>query len=150
MSKRGRESQLDGQNEQPEAKRAARVPRRRGLATRLAWAFGAVAVVLLLSLGVLLTFVSYTAQLEQIIVRQQKTADGAAVLTTEYLTRAQDTLSIHGSTSSRSALMLRNFERQQAELNSILSGSGNMFQTVALLDDEGLSHRVWGAIVLAC
>ena len=125
MSETGMESQLEGQNEQPEPDRATRAPRRRGLATRLAWAFGSVAVILLLILGVVLTLVSYTAQLEQIIVRQQKTADGAAVLTTEYLTRAQDTLSIHGSTSSGSALMLRPFETQQTELNSILSGSGD-------------------------
>ena len=137
MSETGMESQLEGQNEQPEPDRATRVPRRRSLATRLAWAFGSVAVILLLILGVVLTLVSYTAQLEQIIVRQQKTADGAAVLTTEYLTRAQDTLSIHGSTSSGSALMLRPFETQQTELNSILSGSGTMFQTVTLLDDGG-------------
>ena len=137
MSETGMESQLEGQNEQPEPDRATRAPRRRGLATRLAWAFGSVAVILLLILGVALTLVSYNAQLEQIIIRQQKTADGAAVLTREYLTRAQDTLSIHGSTSSGSALMLRPFETQQTELNSILSDSDDMFQTVTLLDDGG-------------
>jgi signal transduction histidine kinase/ActR/RegA family two-component response regulator len=107
------------------------------LTSRLAWAFGSVAVILLLVLGVVLTLVSYTAQLEQINIRQQKTADGAAVLTSEYLTRAQNALSIHGSTASGSALMLRPFETQQAELDSILSRSGTMFQTVTLLDDGG-------------
>ena len=137
MSEIGTELPQEGQDQQPEPDRDARAPRRRGLATRLAWAFGAVAVILLLILGVVLTLVSYTAQLEQINIRQQKTADGAAVLTSEYLTHAQNTLSIHGSTSSGSALMLRPFETQQAELGSILSGSGNMFQTVTLLDDGG-------------
>ncbi|NIV30696.1 MAG: hypothetical protein GWN58_14710, partial [Anaerolineae bacterium] len=137
MSETGIESQLERQKEQPAAERATRAPRRRGLASRLAWAFGSVAVILLLILGVVLTLVSYAAQLEQINIRQQKTADGAAVLTSEYLTRAQNSLAIHGSTASGSALMLRPFDTQQAELGSILSGSGNMFQTVTLLDAQG-------------
>ncbi|MGD9405583.1 MAG: cache domain-containing protein, partial [Anaerolineae bacterium] len=131
------EIEMGQQNTQPEPDRTARTPRRRGLATRLAWAFGSVAVALLLILGVVLMLVSYRAQLEQIIIRQQKTADGAAVLTTEYLRRAQDTLTIHGNTSSGSALLLRNFERQQEELESILYGYGNMFQTVTLLNEDG-------------
>mgnify|MGYP001191473385 FL=1 len=131
------ETEMGQQNALPEPARAARAPRRRGLATRLAWAFGSVAVALLLILGVVLMLVSYRAQLEQIIIRQQKTADGAAVLTTEYLRRAQDTLTIHGNTSSGSALLLRNFERQQEELESILYGYGNMFQTVTLLNEDG-------------
>jgi len=88
-------------------------------------------------MGVALTLVSYTAQLEQINIRQQKTADGAAVLTSEYLTRAQNTLSIYGRAAAGSALMLRPFETQRAELDSILSESGSMFQTVTLLDDGG-------------
>jgi signal transduction histidine kinase/ActR/RegA family two-component response regulator len=137
MSETGIASQLEGQKEQPALERARRAPRRRGLTSRLAWAFGSVAVILLLILGVVLTLVSYTAQLEQINIRQQKTADGAAVLTSEYLTRAQTALAIHGSTASGSALMLRPFETQQAELGSILSGSDDMFQTVTLLDDQG-------------
>ena len=137
MAETGSEARLGGQQQQAEPGRAIRATRRRGLATRLAWAFGAVAVILLLILGVVLTLVSYTAQLEQINIRQQKTADGAAVLTSEYLTRAKDTLTIYGVTSSGSALMLRPFGTQQAELGSILSGSGGMFQTVTLVDDEG-------------
>lgn len=137
MSETGMESQREGQIEKPGLEQVARAPRRRGLATRLAWAFGSVAVILLLILGLVLTLLSYSAQLEQIIVRQQKTADGAAVLTSEYLTRARDTLVIHGNASAGSALMLRNFERQQSELNSIMLGYGNMIQSVALLDDEG-------------
>ncbi len=131
------ETGIEERKEQPDPTRAERAPRRRGLATRLAWAFGSVAVVLLLILGLILMLVSYRAQLAQIIIRQQKTADGAAVLTTEYLRRAQDTLTIHGNTSSGSALLLRNFERQQAELEAILYGYGNMFQTVTLLNEDG-------------
>jgi signal transduction histidine kinase/ActR/RegA family two-component response regulator len=131
------ESGVEGHNKLPEPVRTTRSRRRRGLATRLAWAFGSVAGILLLILGLVLTFVSYNAQVEQIIVRQQKTADGAAVLTAEYLTRARDTLTIHGNTSSGSALMLRNFERQKADLESILGGDDSMFQTVTLLDAEG-------------
>jgi len=137
MSEAGTRRQRDGQNPRPEVGRAARAPRRRGLAMRLAWAFGSAAVILLLILGLVLTLVSYNAQVRQIIVRQQKTADGAAVLTAEYLTRALDTLTIHGNTSSGSALLLRNFERQQAELTAILIGYGSMFQTVTLLDEGG-------------
>jgi signal transduction histidine kinase/ActR/RegA family two-component response regulator len=131
------ETGLAGQNTRSEHTRTARAQRRRGLATRLAWAFGSVAVILLLILGVVLTLVSYTAQVEQIVIRQQKTADGAAVLTAEYLTRARDTLTIHGNTASGSALLLRNFERQQADLELILSGAEGMFQTVTLLDAGG-------------
>lgn len=131
------ETAMEGHNKQPGPVRATRAPRRRGLATRLAWAFGSVAVILLLILGLVLTLVSYSAQVEQIIVRQQKTADGAAVLTAEYLTRARDTLTIHGNTSSGSALMLRNFERQKADLETILGGDDSMFQTVTLLDAGG-------------
>ena len=131
------ETGLAGQNTRSERTRTARTQRRRGLATRLAWAFGSVAVILLLILGLVLTLVSYTAQVEQIVIRQQKTADGAAVLTAEYLTRARDTLTIHGNTASGSALLLRNFDRQQADLELILSGAEGMFQTVTLLDAGG-------------
>ncbi len=137
MSETRVESQPKGRKLQPEARRVARAPRRRSLATRLAWAFGSVAVILLLVLGLVFTLISYRAQLEQIIVRQQKTADGAAVLTSEYLTRARDTIAIHGNTASGAALLLRNFERQQSELYAILLGYGDMFQTVTLLDETG-------------
>jgi signal transduction histidine kinase len=111
--------------------------RRRGLARRLTWAFVSVAVVLVLVVGLVLTFLSYRAQVEQIIVRQQKTADGAAALTSEYLTRARDTLWIHGYTASGFGLLLLNFTRQQEELDSILNEYGTMFQGVTLVDDEG-------------
>ena len=111
--------------------------RRRGLATRLTWAFVSLAVVLILVVGLVLTFISYNAQVEQVIVRQQRTADGAAVLTSEYLTRARDTLWIHGYTASGFGLLLRSMESQLGELESILTGYGDMFQTVTLVGDEG-------------
>ncbi len=110
---------------------------RRGLARRLTWAFVSIAAALVLVVGLVLTFVSYRAQVEQIIVRQEKTADGASALTSEYLTRARDTLWIHGYTASGFGLLLRNFERQQEELESILTEYGSMYEGVALLDDEG-------------
>jgi signal transduction histidine kinase/CheY-like chemotaxis protein len=111
--------------------------RRRGLATRLTWAFISLAVVLVLFVGLVLTFVSYNAQVEQVVVRQQRTADGAALLTSDYLTRARDTLWIHGYTASGFGLLLRSMESQLGELDSILTGYGDMFQTVTLLNDKG-------------
>jgi signal transduction histidine kinase/CheY-like chemotaxis protein len=122
---------LDGSTEVP-----ARARRRR-LATRLTWAFVSLAVVLILVVGLVLTFISYNAQVEQVIVRQQRTADGAAVLTSEYLTRARDTLWVHGYTASGFGLLLRSMESQLGELESILTGHGDMFQTVTLVNDEG-------------
>ncbi len=120
-----------------ELSRLSKPRRRRGLATRLTWAFVLVAVVSLVVVGLALTYVSYNAQVEQIVIRQQKTADGAAVLTSEYLTRARDTLSIHGQTASLYGLLLRSFEIQERELTSILTSYGDMFQRVTLLDEEG-------------
>jgi signal transduction histidine kinase/CheY-like chemotaxis protein len=128
---RGQTREADGLAEKA-AKRG-----RRGLASRLTWAFVSIAVGLLLIMGLVLTFVSYNAQVEQIVVRQQKTADGAALLTSEYLTRARDTLWIHGQTASGYGLLLRPLETQQSELNAILTGYGDMFQRVILVDDEG-------------
>jgi GAF domain-containing protein/HAMP domain-containing protein len=146
MSETGKEKGLHIQAEGSEAGRAAesellpnaQVERpRRGLAARLTWAFVAVAGVVLLVVGLVLTYISYSAQVEQIIIRQQKTADGAAVLTSEYLTRARDTLSILGNTASGSGLLLRSFENQQAELLEILFGYEGMFQGVSLVDGDG-------------
>jgi signal transduction histidine kinase len=146
MSETADEAKMDelmtpsGREDAPQSKASTREPatgRRRGLARRLTWAFVSIGAALVLVVGLVLTFVSYQAQVEQIIVRQQKTADGAAVLTSEYLTRARDTLWIHGYTASGFGLLLRNFERQQEELDSILNEYGSMFQGVTLLDDEG-------------
>ncbi|HSR34148.1 MAG TPA: GAF domain-containing protein [Anaerolineae bacterium] len=111
--------------------------RRLGLATRLTWAFVALAVILVVVVGLVLTFASYNAQVENVIVRQQRTADGAAVLTSEYLTKARDTLRIHGYTASGYGLLLRSMERQLEELDSILTGYEDMFQTVTLIRDDG-------------
>ena len=111
--------------------------RRRGLAVRLTWAFVSLAVVTLLVVGLVLTLVAYRAQVAQIVVRQQKTADGAAVLTLEYLTRARDTLSIHGNTASSYGLLMRSMKNQLQELGSMLSEYADMFQGVTLLDEKG-------------
>jgi signal transduction histidine kinase/CheY-like chemotaxis protein len=114
--------------------------RRRGLARRLAWAFVSMAVGLLLVMGLVLTFVSYNAQVEQIIVRQQKTADGAALLTSRYLTRARDTLEIYGQAASGYGLLLRPLETQVSELEAMRTGHGEMFQQIILVDDEGMEQ----------
>jgi signal transduction histidine kinase/CheY-like chemotaxis protein len=115
-----------------------RLPRRRrGLATRLTWTFVILAVLLVLVVGLVLTFVSYNAQVEQVVVRQQRTADGAAVLTAEYLTRARDTLAVYGYTASGAGLLLRSMEGQLGELDSILTDYSDMFQTVTLVDEDG-------------
>ncbi len=114
--------------------------RRRGLARRLAWAFVSMAVGLLLIMGLVLTFVSYNAQVEQIIVRQQKTADGAALLTSRYLTRARDTLEISGRAASGYGLLLRPLETQVSELEAILDSYEDMFQRIILVDDEGMEQ----------
>jgi signal transduction histidine kinase/CheY-like chemotaxis protein len=114
--------------------------KRRGLARRLAWAFVSVAAGLLLVTGLALTFVSYNAQVEQIIVRQQKTADGAALLTSRYLTRARDTLRIHAEAASGYGLLLRPLETQVSELEAIRASSGEMFQQIILVDDEGIEQ----------
>ncbi len=111
--------------------------RRRGLATRLTWAFVSLAGALLFTVGLLLTFVSYNAQVEQLIVRQQKTADEAALVTSAYLTQARDVLWLHGRVSSNSSLLIRNFETQQRELRSLLSEYSDLFEELALLDAEG-------------
>ncbi|MGD9147814.1 MAG: GAF domain-containing protein, partial [Anaerolineae bacterium] len=122
----------------PDASRQVpKTGRRRGLATRLTWAFVSIAAILVLVVGSVLTYVSYQAQIEQVAARQQKTADGAAVLTSEYLTQARDTLAIHGYTASGYGLLLRNMLRQQEELDSILTGYEGIFERVVLLDDDG-------------
>jgi hypothetical protein len=90
-----------------------------------------------LVVGLVLTLVAYRAQVDQIVVRQQKTADGAAVLTSEYLTRARDTLSIHGNTASSYGLLMRSMKNQLQELGSMLAEYADMFQAVTLLDEEG-------------
>ncbi|MGD9048604.1 MAG: GAF domain-containing protein, partial [Anaerolineae bacterium] len=133
---------IDGEGQEPgslpdASSQVSKRGRRRGLATRLTWAFVSIAAILVLAVGLVLTYVSYQAQIEQVAARQQKTADGAAVLTSEYLTQARDTLEIHGYTASGYGLLLRNMLRQQEELDSILTGYQDVFERVVLLDDDG-------------
>jgi signal transduction histidine kinase/ActR/RegA family two-component response regulator len=111
--------------------------RRRGLATRLTWAFVALVGTSLLVVGLLLTFVSYNAQVEQLTVRQQKTADEAAVVTSAYLTQVRDVLALQGQVSSRASLVIRSFEIQEEELLSVLDRYGDVFAMLALLDADG-------------
>ena len=79
----------------PEFVTGRRVSRGR-LARRMTRTFVLVAGVLLLGMGLVLTWVSYDAQLGQVRVRQQKTAREAALMTTAYLTRARETLTSYG------------------------------------------------------
>jgi signal transduction histidine kinase/ActR/RegA family two-component response regulator len=84
-----------------------------------------------------LTYVSYRAQMEQLVVRQQKTADEAAVVTSAYLTQARDVLALHGQVSSRTSLLIRSFEIQQDELHSLLTSYEGLFEELTLLDADG-------------
>lgn len=111
--------------------------RRRGLATRLTWAFVLLAGTLLLIVGLVLTFVSYNAQLEQVLVRQQKTADEAAVVTAAYLSQAQSVLTLRGQVGAAQSLMLRSAQIQEQELRSVLNAYPGMFEELTLLDEEG-------------
>jgi HAMP domain-containing protein len=94
-------------------------------------------VVALLVVGLILTLVAYRGQVDQIVIRQQKTADGAAVLTQGYLNRALDTLSIHGNTASSYGLLMRSMKNQLQELGIMLTQYSAMFQGVTLLDETG-------------
>jgi signal transduction histidine kinase len=119
------------------ALRRTRTPGRRGLATRLAWAFGGLAGILLLAVGAVLTLVSYNAQVEQIILRQEKTAGEAALVATAYLAQAQDTLQVYGQVGSLQSLLLRSMEKQQEQLHLIIDAYPGLFQELAVLDADG-------------
>ncbi len=112
-------------------------PRRRGLATRLTAAFVLLAGALLLTLGLVLTWISYNAQVRQITLSQQKTADEAALLISTYLTQAQEKLRIYGEASSISGLLLRSMDIQQKELRSLMNRYRDLFEEIALIDSRG-------------
>ena len=112
-------------------------PRRRGLATRLTLAFALLAGTLLLTVGSILAIVSYRAQLNQVTIRQQKTADEAALLTLTYLDEARDTLWIHGRSTSSLSLLFRSMENQVEELRRIMTNYADMFHEITLLDSSG-------------
>jgi signal transduction histidine kinase/CheY-like chemotaxis protein len=107
------------------------------LAQRLTRTFILVAGVLLLGMGLVLIAVSYQVQLEQVRVRQQKTAREAALMSTAYLSRARDTLNNYGQLGSWQALLLRSMSVQLDELDRILVEYGDMFQSLTLVDADG-------------
>jgi signal transduction histidine kinase/CheY-like chemotaxis protein len=109
----------------------------RGLAARLSRTFALLAGALLLLVGVVLTAVSYNAQLEQLTIRQQKTADEAVLVASAYLVRAQDMLWTYGQASSVHSLLLRSLDIQQKQLESIIAQYPEVFQELTLLDDQG-------------
>lgn len=109
----------------------------RGLATRLSRTFALLAGALLLIVGVLLTVLSYRIQLEQITIRQQKTANEAVHVASAYLVRAQDMLWAYGHAASVHSLLLRSMEIQQQQLQTIISQYPDVFQELTLLNDQG-------------
>jgi signal transduction histidine kinase/CheY-like chemotaxis protein len=109
----------------------------RGLAARLSRTFALSAGVLLVVVGVVLTAVSYNAQLEQLTIRQQKTADEAVLVASAYLVRAQDMLWSYGQASSVHSLLLRSLDVQQGQLQSIIAQYPDVFQELILLDHQG-------------
>ncbi len=109
----------------------------RSLTNRLRWTFALLAGALLLIVGVVLTVVSYNTQLEQLAIRQQKTADEAVLVASNYLVRAQDMLWTYGHASSVHSLLLRSLDIQQEQLESIIAQYPDVFQELTLLDDQG-------------
>ena len=123
--------------EQQTPPRLEKFPRSRGLAARLTRAFVILTSALLLIVGLALTFLSYRALLQQVIIRQQKTADEAALLTLRYLHKARDTLIAYGKVGTIYDLLFRSITQQQKELRDIMQQSADMFQGLALLDRNG-------------
>jgi signal transduction histidine kinase/CheY-like chemotaxis protein len=112
-------------------------PRRRGLATRLAWAFASLAGALLLIVGLVLTLFSYNTQLEQIVLRQERTAGEAAQIASSYLSQARDTLLAFGQVGSVQSILFRSMAIQQQQLHAILASYPDLFQELAVVDAEG-------------
>ena len=140
------EVELEERGDPPEERSAgkhitgARPPggeRRGRLAQRMTRTFVLVAGALLLVVGLVLTWVSYDAQSEQVRVRQQKTAREAALMTSAYLTRASETLNSYGQLGSLQALLLRSMSIQRDELGRVLLQYGDMFQGLTLVDGDG-------------
>jgi signal transduction histidine kinase/ActR/RegA family two-component response regulator len=117
--------------------RPIRRARRAGLTARLTWAFVFLAGTLVLIVGLVLTIVSYNALVNQTIVRQQKTAEQAALVASAYLAQGQDVLSAYGRVSSISSPLLRSMEIQQNELNTLLNDYAGLFESLTLLDSNG-------------
>ena len=117
--------------------RSMKQPRRRGLATRLTWSFILLTSIVLLTVGLILILISYHAQMEQVTIRQQKTADEIAVLVSAYLTQARDVLTLHAQIGTARSLLLRSAQAQARTLRSILDTYPNLFEEIILLDKEG-------------
>ena len=111
--------------------------RRRGLATRLTLVFALLAGSLLLAVGIVLTVVSYSAQTEQVLVSQQKTAGEAALVASGHLSQALNTLRVYGDVGSISGLLMKSLQAQQAELDNLLTQYPEFFQSVTLVDVAG-------------
>ena len=111
--------------------------RRPGLSGRLTRAFVLLAGALLLVMGTVLTWVSYENQLEQVRIRQQKTAREAALVTTAYLVRAQEALNTYGQLGSLQGLLLRSMSIQQQELTGIMETYGDVYQGLTLVAANG-------------
>jgi len=108
-----------------------------GLAARISGAFVLLAGVLLLIVGLVLMRVSYNAQMRQITLRQQKTADEAALIASSYLSRAVDTLRVYGDMGQYTALLLRNMAAQEQALSNLLDTYPDIFRSLTLLDAQG-------------
>lgn len=112
-------------------------PRRRRLATRLTLAFALLAGALLLIVGLVLTSVSYNAQVKQVTFLQQKMAGEAALLISSHLSQTQDKLRTYGEVSTLSGLLLRSMEIQQKELRSLMTRYRDLLEELTLTDDHG-------------
>jgi signal transduction histidine kinase/CheY-like chemotaxis protein len=116
---------------------ARRRTRKAGLTARLTWAFVLLAGTLVLIVGLVLTFVSYNALADQITVRQQKTAEQAALVASAYLAQAREVLAAYGRVSATSSPLFRRMEVQQEELNAVLNSYPGLFEGLTLLDGSG-------------
>jgi len=106
----------------------------RGLAGRLAWAFILLAALSLLTVGLALIVLSRNAQIDQIAIRQQKTANEAALATSSYLRQARDSLMVYAHSKR---LLAMSASAQQSELRAILEQNPDLFEEVTLVDADG-------------
>ncbi|MBN1139514.1 MAG: GAF domain-containing protein, partial [Anaerolineae bacterium] len=108
--------------------------RGRGLAGRLAWAFILLGSLSLVTVGIVLIILSRNAQIDQIIIRQQKTANEAALATSSYLRQARDSLIVYAHSKRFLAMSAA---IQHSELRAILSQNSDLFEEVTLVDAGG-------------
>jgi signal transduction histidine kinase/HAMP domain-containing protein/ActR/RegA family two-component response regulator len=108
--------------------------RGRGLARRLMWAYILVGALSLLTVGIVMIVLSRNAQINQIVIRQQKTANEAALATSSYLRQARDTLLVNAQSKR---LLAFSASAQQSELRTMLSLNPDLFEEVTLVNAEG-------------